>query len=320
MLPSEMLQVVVVDRTEEAEGVISLELKDGAGRQLPPYEPGAHVDIHLPNGMIRQYSLSNFQPNPDTYEIAIGLAECSRGGSRHIHAAVKPGDTLVISAPRNNFALADTAESYVFIAGGIGITPIVSMIRWCEMNRKDWSLLYCARSRNRAAYLRQLIGIGKRRIRQHFDDEMDGRHPDLVEYLGCLTENDLVYCCGPEQLMAAVASAAALHPRTGLHFERFSASLGAKQSASDAFALRLKRSGTELHVAPDTSILETLEAAGMAVPFSCREGLCRTCETGVVSGTPEHRDYVLSEEERSSNRSMMICVSRCSGGILELDL
>lgn len=315
------ITVKVVDRTVGADGVVQLELKSTTEMPLPPFEPGAHVDVYLANGLVRQYSLCNFQPEPDSYEIAIGLTELSRGGSIYMHEKVTIGDTLQISAPRNNFALVPDASRYVFVAGGIGITPILSMIRWCEMSHKNWQLLYTVRSRKRAAYLEQLLAFGGDRIHLHFDDEKDG-YADVKQYLSHLGEGDHVYCCGPEPLMNAVEQATLGHPRHAVHFERFSApaSDAATTATDTAFVVRLKRSNMDVSVSADKSILESLEEAGISLPFSCREGLCRSCETAVCSGVPDHRDYVLSDEERDSNQTMMICVSRSKSPILELDI
>jgi ferredoxin-NADP reductase len=316
---SDTIEVQVVDRTVGADGVVQLELKNTNGKPLPPFEPGAHVDVHLANGLIRQYSLCNFQPEPDTYEIAVGLAEMSRGGSSYMHDKVAIGAIFQISVPRNNFVLVPDASTYIFVAGGIGVTPILSMIRWCEMSHKNWQLLYTVRSRKRAAYLEQLLAFGGDRIHLHFDDEKEG-YADVKQYLACLREGDHVYCCGPEPLMNAVEQATLDHPRNAVHFERFAAPASDASTPDTAFVVRLKRSNMDVPVSADKSILESIEEAGIALPFSCREGLCRSCETTVCSGVPDHRDYVLSDEERDSNTTMMICVSRSKSSILELDI
>lgn len=316
------IQVLVAERNEGADGVVQLELRRVDRRPLPAFAPGAHVDVFLPNGMVRQYSLVNFQAEQASYEIAVGLADKSRGGSLHVHDAIRIGDVLQISQPRNNFVLVPDASSYVFIAGGIGITPILSMIRWCAMHHKPWRLLYTVRTRQRAAYYQQLLGLGADRVEFHFDEEKQG-FADVTRYLDGLTVSEHVYCCGPEALMQAVENTASAHPAHALHFERFSAPAAGvpSQSLADSgFLVRLRRSGRALSVEPGKSILETLEEAGVGLPFSCREGLCRSCETAVCSGVPDHRDYVLSDEERAANATMMICVSRSKSPMLELDI
>lgn len=323
--PTDTLAVRVLARHAEADGVLRLELAAADGAALPPFEPGAHVDLHLANGLIRQYSLLNYQPAPAlplSYEIAVGLADASRGGSSHLHAAVAAGDLLSISPPRNSFALVADAPCYVFIAGGIGVTPIVSMIRWCAAHGKPWRLLYTVRSRKRAACLDALRALGGGRVVLHFDDENAG-YADVAAFLaGCGADHAAfpVYCCGPQALMAAVERAALAQPRGALHFERFSAPAAAAHQPDQAFLLRLQRSGTAVRVAAGVSILDALEGEGLALPFGCREGLCRSCETAVCAGQPEHRDYVLSDQERAAGKTMMICVSRSLSAVLTLDI
>jgi ferredoxin-NADP reductase len=212
----------VAGRRAIAAGVVELELKTSDGSTLPAFEPGAHIDVHLGGGLVRQYSLANFQPAPDSYTIAIGLADASRGGSRYMHDSVAVGDELQIGLPRNSFPLDPEAAGYAFIAGGIGITPILSMVRWCEMARKPWRLLYAARNRQRAAYVEELVALGGDRVRLHFDDEA-GHVADLAGFLGRLRRDEHVYCCGPEPLMQVVATQTAAHPADRVRFERFSA-------------------------------------------------------------------------------------------------
>lgn len=316
---ADTLPTRVTAKQQIAEGVVELELKSVDDRPLPTFEPGAHIDVHLSGGMVRQYSLSNFQPAADRYTIAIGLAAASRGGSRYLHDTVAVGDELRIGLPRNRFPLDPDAPSYLFVAGGIGVTPILSMVRWCEMARKPWYLLYAARSRRRAAYVDELLALGGDRVRLHFDDEA-GQVVDLASLFAQLRRDEQVYCCGPEPLMALVAEHAAAHPSASVCFERFSAPAAASDTGNRPFRVWLKASQRELEVCADSSILDTLEQAGIAHPFACREGLCRSCETEVCAGVPEHRDYVLSDAEKTSNQIMMICVSRSRSDRLELNL
>lgn len=317
--PPDTLITLVASRMKVADGVVQLELASADGRPLPAFEPGAHIDVHLANGLIRQYSLTNFQPAADSYTIAVGLAEPSRGGSKHIHDAISTGSFLRISPPGNSFPIAPDASGYVFVAGGIGITPILSMARWCEMNRKPWRLLYAARCRKRAAYADELAALGGDRVRLHFDDEA-GQFVDLSAWLGKLRRDEHVYCCGPEPLMNAVEAATALHPAAGVHFERFTPPEPPTAATSHPFKLKLRLSARELTVEAGTSILDTLEQAGIDHPFGCREGLCRSCEAEVCAGIPDHRDYVLSDAEKASNRTLMVCVSRAKNDCLELNL
>lgn len=317
--PPDTLAAMVASRTELADGVVQLELTSADGRPLPAFEPGAHIDVCLADGLIRQYSLANFQPAPDSYTIAVGLAEPSRGGSKQIHDAVSAGNLLRISRPRNSFPIDPDATGYVFVAGGIGITPIISMARWCEMNRKPWRLLYAARNRQRAAYADELAALGGARVRLHFDDEA-GQVADLAAWLGTLRTGEHVYCCGPGPLMKAVEAATVTHSAACVHFERFSAPEPPTAAASHPFTLKLRLSARELTVAAGTSILDTLEQAGIDHPFGCREGLCRSCEAEVCAGIPDHRDYVLSDAEKASNQTIMVCVSRAKNDCLELNL
>jgi vanillate O-demethylase ferredoxin subunit len=309
----------VAGRRTVAAGVVELELKSADGKPLPAFEPGAHIDVNLAGGLMRQYSLANFQPAPDSYTIAVSLADASRGGSRYVHDSIAVGDVLRIGLPRNSFPLDPKATGYTFIAGGIGITPILSMVRWCEMARKPWRLLYAARSRTRAAYVEELAFLGGERARLHFDDEA-GHVADLASFLARLRRDEQVYCCGPEPLMQVVAAQTATHPVDCVHFERFSVSAAPAGGYNRPFRVRLKSSGRELEIGADSSILDALEQAGIDHPFACREGLCRSCETEVCSGLPDHRDYVLSDTEKASNRMMMVCVSRARDGYLELNL
>jgi ferredoxin-NADP reductase len=224
-----------------------------------------------------------------------------------------------VSAPRNHFALDPAAASYCFIAGGIGITPIVSMIRWCVANGRRWRLVYASRSAQRAAFYEVLREHGDA-VRFHFDDQHGLL--DLGAVLASLEPEEHVYCCGPQPMMAAVEAQASPLQAARVHFEYFAAPAdsGSDAAPAGAFRVELRRSGMTLDVAPDQSILEAVEAAGLAVPFSCREGTCRTCETSICSGTVEHRDYVLSQDERAAGKSMMICVSRATSELLVLDL
>lgn len=331
--PVGQLELQVADVQAEARDVILLELRDARGAALPPFEPGAHLEIRLPNGLIRHYSLLNDSRETDRYLVAVGRAPGGgRGGSAHVHGSVRCGVPLVASAPRNNFRLDPGARAYRFVAGGIGITPILSMIRWCEANGRPWHLFYAARSRQRAAFYEDLRPFAPERVHFHFDDEQGGVL-DVTDALAGLADAEQVYCCGPQPLMRAVEAATASLPAGTARFEWFAApqeapaqapaagAASTEGAAADAeFRVELARSGATLVVPPGLSILDVLEQNGFEVPFSCREGLCRTCETGVRGGEPEHRDYVLSSEERLENRSIMVCVSRSRSPVLVLDL
>ncbi|WP_369407720.1 PDR/VanB family oxidoreductase [Trinickia terrae] len=306
--------------------MLGVELRAVDGAALPSFEPGAHVDVHLPGDLVRQYSLSSDAIETGRYCLGVGRAGASGGGSRYIHEQLREGDRLTIGEPRALFTLAPDAQRHRFIAGGIGITPILSMIRWCERHAKPWELHYCVRSRAHAAYLGELSAFGER-VRLHVDDEAHALPHDVRAMVSGGQSGEHVYCCGPGGLMDAVL----LHgeqagvPRSRLHFERFTAPAKSREAnagagAEGAFTVLLARQGVRCVVEPGESILGSLERHGVRPPFSCREGLCRSCEVPLLSGEVEHRDYVLSDEERSENKSLMICVSRARSGELVIDV
>lgn len=303
----------------EARDVLRLELVDAHGAELPTFEPGAHLDVHLPNGLVRQYSLTNDPCERHRYVIGVGRAVPGRGGSACVHTELRPGMALRCSAPVNHFALVPDAARYLFIAGGIGITPILSMVRWCEARAKPWRLVHAARNRSRLAFYEDLAPFGDK-VRWHHDDEAGGPLP-AARLVGEASADTHIYCCGPAPLMEAVRDAPGAVPASARHFEWFSAPAQlAPEAATDGFWVALRQSRRRFHVPPGRSILEVLEDNGLSVPFSCREGLCGTCETAVCEGEPEHRDYVYPESERPGLRRLLICVSRSRTPELVLDL
>ena len=317
--PQTQLHLDVSSLVNEAEHIVTLELREKTGLPLPAFEPGSHLELHLPNGLVRHYSLYNDCTERHRYCIGVGLAHNGHGGSRYIHDVVRCGDTLAVSPPKNNFHLVPNATDYCFIAGGIGITPILSMIRWCIRNGKPWRLYYCARSRPRAAFHDEIRRLGSGNVLFHFDDEHPGRLFDPTEALRGLSPTTHVYCCGPAPLMVAVLNMTSAGTDDRVHFEWFSPRPldGPKNTP---FTVLIHSSGKHLPVPEDRSILSVLEDHGILIPSSCREGLCATCETAVIAGIPDHRDSVLSPERRAANRTMMVCVSRAKSQILELDL
>lgn len=315
------LELLVHRMTWEAEDVLSLELVDPDGRALPPWEAGAHLDLHLGPQTTRQYSLCGDPEDRGRYRIAVLKEPASRGGSAHVHAALRPGARVTAKGPRNHFALAD-ADSYLFIAGGIGITPILAQARQAGRQGRRWQLWHGGRKRSSMAFgaeLAALAALGGE-VTLHPQDEAGLL--DLDRILDRAGTGALVYCCGPEPLLAAVEAACTERGiRERLHTERFAA---VKQPAPDtgeaAFEVRAARSGVTVQVGADQSIVDALEAAGVAVETSCREGICGTCETKVLDGRPDHRDMLLSAEEQAAGGSMMVCVSRCASPCLVLDL
>lgn len=307
-----------VSRVEaEARDVLRLELVDPTGAELPPFEPGAHLAVQLPGAMQRHYSLCGDPRNRSRYVLGVGRAAGGRGGSDYVHGQLREGMDLRCSRPANNFRLVE-ADSYLFIAGGIGITPLLAMIRWCEAYGKPWRLVYGVRSRQRLAFYEELRQWGDR-VRFHCDDEV-GAPIAVPLLLADWTPGEHVYCCGPAPLMNAVQLHGAHLPSDALHFEWFSAPAAPAAPAAEGFAIELRRSGGCYTVPPGRSILEVLEDHGHEVPFSCREGLCGTCETTVCEGQPEHLDYVYPPAQREGLKTMLVCVSRAKSHRLVLDL
>lgn len=313
------MELCITQLTHEAEGIRGIELRALGGGALPPFSAGAHVDVHLPGGLCRQYSLTNDPQDTHRYCLGVGLAPSSRGGSLFLHQRLAVGQVLTVGMPRALFGIDERAAEHVFIAGGIGITPILSMVRWCVAQGRPWRLLYCVRSRSRAAFLWTLASH-EQRVCLHVDEEAGGV-PDLRDYIARAPAGAHVYCCGPSPLMDAVATAAQAMglPRAATHFERFSADTPAPASDARPFTVLLQRRGRRLTVAPGQSILQALESHGIAMPFSCREGLCRSCEVPLLGGTAEHRDHVLSDDERIGQRSILLCVSRAVSDELVID-
>ncbi|MBP0625074.1 oxidoreductase [Cupriavidus sp. LEh25] len=315
------MKLTVTTLRLEAEGVLGVELRDRSGALLPPFEPGAHVDVSFSNGLTRQYSIASSATDSTRYWLGIGRAPVSRGGSSYAHASLRLGDVLEVSEPRSLFGLQEEASGHIFIAGGIGITPILGMIHRCVERGHAWRLLYCVRSRRNAAYLEQLDPF-RNHVVVHADDEHSGR-ADIEGALGSLPEGWHVYTCGPAAMMEAVcdrARLAGIHPGS-VHLERFGADPAEiAVRPRQTFSVRLLRHGGCFAIPEDRSILDVLEEHGVVLPSSCREGLCRSCEVPLVSGQADHRDYVLSEEERCAHQSILICVSRAKDGELVLDI
>jgi len=311
--------LVVAQKEIVAEGVAALTLTDANGRELPAWTPGAHIDLMLPGpSLSRQYSLCSHPADRQAWRIGILREAKSRGGSQFIHDVLKAGDTVRVRGPRNHFSLVD-APRYLFIAGGIGITPILPMVAAAQARGADWQLLYGGRQRSSMAFLEELAAYGER-VHLYPQDE-EGMLP-LGSFLAPPRNDTVVYCCGPEPLLVAVEGLCASWPVGSLHFERFKAKqpTEAPPTVAETFEVVLQRSGLTVTVPRDKSILEMVEAAGLYVLSACREGICGTCETVVLEGVPDHRDSVLTPAERETNEVMMICVSRCCTPRLVLDL
>lgn len=303
----------------EAEGVLSVVLEALDGGELPRWSPGAHLDLHLPDVITRQYSLCGSPTERTRWRIAVLREVEGRGGSAAVHTRLRPGDIVDVVGPRNNFAL-HQATAYLFVAGGIGITPLLPMIEAADHAGTPWRLLYGGRTRSSMAFVDDLTERYGDRVEVVPQDELGLL--DLDALLAEPEDDTLVYCCGPEPLLAAVEERCRAWPAGTLHVERFAPKprLEPEPGEEIAFEVVLKRSDTTFTVPPGMSVLEALEANGLEAPNSCREGICGTCETPVIEGIPDHRDSLLSPEEQAANDTMMICVGRCTTPRLVLDL
>ena len=308
------LKVRVKSATWEAPGILSYELRALDGGELPAFTAGAHVDLSLPGGLVRSYSLINPQSERHRYVIAVQKDRASRGGSKWVHDSVRPGDVLTLDGPRNNFSLNEAAPHSIFIAGGIGITPILSMTERLSSLGRPWELVYCARTRAAAAFVERLKGA----VRFNFDEEPGGKVLDIAQVVSAAPADAHLYCCGPNGMLAAFEAATAGLPRERVHVEYFTAKEA--PATEGGFTVVLAKSRREFTVPPGKTILETLLDAGLDVAYSCREGVCGTCETKVLEGTPDHRDLILTEEEQASGGTMMICCSGSRTARLILDL
>lgn len=310
---------VRVQRIEwEADGVISVELRRQDDAALPEFTAGAHIDLHLPSGLVRSYSLSGDQSDRQRYVIGVGLDAASRGGSSYIHNQLRVGQILQIAGPRNHFPLVEDAERVVLIAGGIGITPMFCMMRRLNALGRKFDLYYATRNRQRMAFLAPLQALGPVNI--HCDDEQGGHPLDLAAIVQKYPSGTHFYCCGPTPMLMAFEQATAHLPAESVHVEYFSPKPQDPNAASSSFTVVLARTGREYVVPADKSILDVLSHQGVKIDSSCQDGICGTCETRVLEGQPDHRDSVLTKAEREANKSMMICVSRCKGERLVLDL
>jgi tetrachlorobenzoquinone reductase len=322
------MNVRVARVTPAAHDVVAIELRAVDGYALTPFAAGAHIDIELPvrdadgRFMVRQYSLCNDPADQDRYIVAVGRDANSRGGSTWLHDKLKKDDTLRISTPRNHFQLVEAAAHSVLVAGGIGITPLLAMARRLSALVRPWTLYYCARTPERAAFLSELAALPGT-VTPVFDGIPGGKAIDLAQVLGQAPANAHLYCCGPASLMEAFERAAGDRPSQYVHVEWFKPRPASTAMAADAdgpFEVKLARNGMCLQVPTGKSILDVLIEAGIAVQHSCCDGVCGTCETRVLEGIPEHRDSVLFGDDAKRTDRMMVCVSRTRGPSLTLDL
>jgi ferredoxin-NADP reductase len=301
----------------EADGVVGLVLSAPEGTVLPEWEPGAHIDVRLPSGLSRQYSLCGDPADRDHYRIAVRLEAAGRGGSQEVHGTALIGRELAVTGLRNHFPLVD-ADEYLLIAGGIGITPLLPMAAALGARGARWSAVYCGRGARTMAFRDELRAVGGDRVR-FVDTEVEPR-PDLKELVAALGPGAVVYCCGPNSLLDTVTDvcdAAGVRCETE-HFGAATTQGGTEDD--DVVELELRRSGLTVTVDPDTTLLRAIRDAGVDIESDCEEGYCGTCETAVLDGVPDHRDVVLSKAERAANRTFFPCVSRACGRRLAVDL
>ena len=302
-----------------ADDVLAFDLRSPVQAELPPFEPGAHVDLHLPDGVVRSYSLLNDARERHRYLLAIKREPAGRGGSAWLHDQARVGGPMAVSEPKNHFALVDAAPHSVLVAGGIGITPLWCMAQRLQAERRSWTLHYRAKSRASAALLHRLGQPGFReRVHLSFSDEPGTPRLDLAALVRAAPPGAHFYCCGPNPMIDAFEQACHDLPPDHVHAEHFAATEA--PATEGGYTIRLARSGRVLPVMAGQSILATLKANGLQAPSACQQGVCGECETKVLAGTPDHRDLVLTPQERAAGRSMMIC---CSGSLspeLTLDL
>ncbi|HWU21520.1 MAG TPA: PDR/VanB family oxidoreductase [Nocardioides sp.] len=308
-------ELTVVEAATVAEDVVALTLAAADGSALPPWTPGAHVDLVLGEDLVRQYSLCGNPSDAGRWRVGVLRAPDSRGGSKAVHAELVAGTPVTVRGPRNHFPFV-ASKRYLFLAGGIGITPMLPMILEAEASGADWRLVYGGRSLESMAFRDELERYADRVTL--VPQDTDG-FPDLDGLLGTPRPDTLVYACGPTPFLDAIEQRCATWPAGSLHLERFAAK-EVDRGDDEAFELVLQRSGLTLEVPADRSVFEVCRDAGVSVVGSCLEGVCGTCETEVVEGEVDHRDSILNDEERESNEFMMICVSRCRSGRLTLDL
>ncbi|GAA2425707.1 PDR/VanB family oxidoreductase [Streptomyces macrosporus] len=312
-----VVTLTVADKREVAEGVVALTLAHPEGARLADWTPGAHIDLILPNGLTRQYSLCGDRWDAYTYRIAVLREPAGRGGSAHVHDELAVGSRVGVGGPRNHFPLVP-GERYLFLAGGIGITPLLPMIHQAELLGSDWQLAYGGRSRTSMAFREELVAAYGERVHLIPQDEMG--LIDLAAWLGSPRPDVRVYCCGPAPLLAAVERECAAWPVYALRTERFTAAASAPPVRKDPFEVELRRSGRTVTVAPGVSVLDALREAGAEVLSSCRQGTCGTCLVPVLAGRVDHRDAVLADHDRAAGDCMLPCVSRAVDDRLVLDL
>ncbi|MFM9924551.1 PDR/VanB family oxidoreductase [Variovorax sp. H27-G14] len=303
----------------EADGIASYEFVSADDAALPAFTAGSHIDLHLPHGMVRSYSLVNAPSDGGRYVVAVQHDTQGQGSSAWMHTAPRVGDRMQAAPPSNDFALVEDAAQSVFIAGGIGITPVLSMLRRLRELGRPWRLQYASRSPRETAYadtLRAMAGDG-REVDFCFGSSRTDRL-DIAALVRDAPAHAHLYCCGPARMIDAFIAACAMRPAHTVHFERFAAT--SEAATEGGYEVVLNRSGARYTVAPGKTILDTLLDHAVDVPYACTAGVCGTCRTTVVSGEPDHRDDFLSAQEKQANDSIMVCCSGARSKTLVLDL
>ena len=316
-----MIDVVVVSRNNEAQGICTYELASADGSALPAFSAGSHIDVHLPGGLIRQYSLCNHPDEQHRYLIGVLRDPASRGGSQSLHEHIKSGDCLRISEPRNLFPLVHEARRSLLFAGGIGITPILCMAERLAHSGADFELHYCARSSERAAFVERLRNSPfADRVFMHFDEQPETAL-NAAQVLASPQPGTHLYVCGPGGFMQHVLDSARAQgwQEHALHREYFAAA-PVDSSNDGSFSVKVGSTGQVFDIPADKTVVQVLESHGIDIPMSCEQGVCGTCLTRVLEGVPEHRDMFLTEEEQACNDQFTPCCSRSKSPMLVLDI
>ena len=314
-----VFQLCLHSITRGADGVLLFELRSPTRESLPGFEPGSHVDLHLPDGLVRSYSLMNDAGDRQRYVLGIKREEPSRGGSSWMHETARVGDLIYVARPRNHFSLLEAAPHSILIAGGIGITPLWCMVQRLQTLGRSWELHYRARRRAAAPLLEELTAPAYReRVHLSFSEDAPASRLDLPRVVGNGAPGSHFYCCGPVAMIESFQDACDAVEPERVHFEYFAA----KEAPATAggFTVRLARSGRDITVAPGQTVLDCLRACGIQMASSCQQGVCGACETAVVSGSPDHRDLVLTDSEKAEGRTMMVCCSGSLSEVLVLDI
>jgi len=316
------LQVRVARKAAEAQDIVTLELVAADGSALPAFSAGSHIDVQLPNGFTRQYSLCNDPQETHRYQIGVLRDAASRGGSAAVHDLLKEGDVLTISAPRNHFGLAHEAKKHLLLAGGIGVTPILCMAERLANTGGDFAMHYATRAPERTAFRQRIAASAfAARVQFHYDNGDAAQKLDLQALLSQPEAGTHLYVCGPKGFMDAVLNTAraAGWPEAQIHYEFFGAEV-AKSDSDASFEVKLASSGRIVMVPKDQTVVQALAAAGVDIVISCEQGVCGTCLTRVLEGVPDHKDSYLTPEEQAANDQFTPCCSRSKTPQLVLDL